>query len=209
MGPVSSACRQRRCVSRRRRRDLSNIAMVDETKTPKEIQRLDDEEILQDRRREQLGLLWRSGRSGIPPRRNTQRETLASPSLERAKRTLPNVSAENHQDHRLAQPSRSMEIKRWLRHGRKPRAPSSQLPPTITQPGFTRGETASCKGRWKGLSCLTRKFHEQFLGGGVLVTASCYPTRMCRMRTGLQICYSMVCSRPVLCRARNSKICEI
>src|SRR6266702_4533178 len=53
----------------------------------------------------------------------------------RAKRTLPNVSAEKHQDHRLAQPSRSMEIKRWLRHGRKPRAPSSQLPPTITQPG--------------------------------------------------------------------------
>src|SRR5258708_24691820 len=58
-----------------------------------------------------------------------------------------------------------MEIKRWSRHGRKPRAPSPQLPPTITQPGSTRGETASCKGRWKGLSCLTRKFHEQFEGG--------------------------------------------
>src|SRR5260370_1351901 len=99
--------------------------------------------------------------------RHAQRETLAHPSLGRAKRTLPNVSAENHQEHWLAQPSHSRESKRWFRHGRQPRAPSSKLPPAITQPRFTRGETASCEGRWKGLSCLTRKFHEQFLGGGV------------------------------------------
>jgi hypothetical protein len=35
-------------------------------------------------------------------RRHPQRETLAHSSLERAKWTLPNVSAENHQDHRMA-----------------------------------------------------------------------------------------------------------
>jgi RNA-directed DNA polymerase len=46
-------------------------------------------------------------------RRDTERETLAHPSLERAKRTLPNVPTENHEDHRLAQPSHRMEVKRW------------------------------------------------------------------------------------------------
>src|SRR5205823_13183211 len=132
--------------------------------------------------------------------------TLAHSSLERAKRTLPNVSAENHEDYRLAQSPHRMEVKRWSRHDRKPSAPSSQLPPATTQPGFTRGETASCQGRSKGLSCLTRKFHEQFLGGGMLVTASCYPTPMCVTVNGWPTCCAMACSKPVLSHPSPSAI---
>src|ERR1700730_3278307 len=108
---------------------------------------------------------------------------------------LSNMSAENHEDHGLAQPPHRMEVKRWSRHGRKPSAPPSHLSSASTQPGFTRGETASCKGRSKGLSCLTRKFHEQFLGDGMVVTLSCYPTLMSETASGSPICYVMACSK--------------
>jgi hypothetical protein len=46
------------------------------------------------------------------------------------------------------------------------------------------------------LELLTRKFHEQFLGGGVLVTASCYPTRICGTPSGLLIWLSHGLLRP-------------
>src|SRR5436305_13844989 len=57
---------------------------------------------------------------GCSHRRHPQRKTLAHSSLERAKRTLPSVSAENHQDNRVAQPSYRMEGKRRFTHSRKP-----------------------------------------------------------------------------------------
>ena len=58
-----------------------------------------------------------------------------------------------------------MEVKRWSRHDRKPSAPSSQLPPATTQPGFTRGETASCKGRLGRLELLDAKVSRAVLRG--------------------------------------------
>src|SRR5947209_17362237 len=80
----------------------------------------------------------------------------------------------------MAQPSHRMEVKRWSRHSRKPSASASQLSPASPQPRFTRGETASGQtGGTKGLSCLTRKFHEQFLGEGTPVMVFSYPTPMC------------------------------
>src|SRR5205823_11274312 len=97
--------------------------------------------------------------------RHSQGERLAHPSLERAKRTLPNVSAENHEDDWLAQSPHSMEVKRWFRHSRKPSASSSQLPPATPQPGFTRGETASCKGRLGRLELLDAKVSRAVLRG--------------------------------------------
>src|SRR5437667_8141429 len=58
-----------------------------------------------------------------------------------------------------------MEVKRWFRHSRKPSASSSQLPPATPQPGFTRGETASCKGRLGRLELLDAKVSRAVLRG--------------------------------------------
>src|SRR6266853_440157 len=144
---------------------------MDQKKTPKEIQRMGHEEILQDHRRKQWDLLWRGGRPGIPSRRDrtsanqttrqsqrrskplrpgmgtllrktlrrshgehSERKTMALSPLARAKRTLPSLPTENHQDHRMAQPSHSLEVKRWIKYSRKPSALASQLSSTSSQP---------------------------------------------------------------------------
>jgi len=60
----------------------------------------------------------------------TQRETMAQPSLEGAKRSLPYLSPEDHQDYRMAQSSPSLAIHRRIRSGRKPRTTSPNLSST-------------------------------------------------------------------------------
>jgi hypothetical protein len=45
----------------------------------------------------------------------TQRETMAQPSLEGAKRSLPCLSPEDHQNYRMAQSSPSLAIQRRIR----------------------------------------------------------------------------------------------
>src|SRR5260370_19715489 len=52
----------------------------------------------------------------------------------------------------------------------------SDLSPATSQPRKLRSGTVSGKGHWKGLSCLKRKFPEQFLGEGAMVTPPPYPT---------------------------------
>src|SRR5260370_8436435 len=87
-----------------------------------------------------------------------ERKTMALSPLERAKRTLPNLPTENHQNHRMAQPSHPLEVKRWIKHSRKPSAPSSQLSSTSSQPRRICSETASCQGRLKHLHSFTPPF---------------------------------------------------
>ena len=101
---------------------------------------------------------------------------------QRAERAVPRLPPEDHHADRVAQPPYRVAVPGGQRRRSESSAPASHLPQPSASPRAHRRETASGNGRWKGLSCLTGNCPEQFLGGGMAATPSCYPAPTSRWR---------------------------
>src|SRR6266567_3518278 len=86
------------------------------------------------------------------------------------------MSPTDYQTDGVAQPPQDLAVSRRRRPARKSGAVTPNVPPTTPPPRGNRGGAVSSRGHLKGLSCLTRKCHEQFSGEGTMATSSPYPT---------------------------------
>ncbi len=126
------------------------------------------------------------------PRRQTGadllRTTETSAAVERAERPMPRLPPQDHHAHGVAQPPCGVAVPWRERWHSESGARASHLPQPSASPRAHRRETASGSGRLRGLSCLTGNCHEQFLGGGMAATPSCYPAPTSRWRGGGATC---------------------
>src|SRR5262245_60540652 len=89
---------------------------------------------------------------------------------------MPGLQPEDHEIDGMEFSSHHLAVSWRQRQHQQPSTLTSSLSPASSQPRFDCGETAFQEGRWKGLSGLSLKIHEPFLGEGVTAMPPPYPT---------------------------------
>src|SRR5262245_3913028 len=90
---------------------------------------------------------------------------------------MPGLQPEDHEIDGMEFSSHHLAVSWRQRQHQQPSTLTSSLSPASSQPRFDCGETAFQEGRWKGLSGLSLKIHEPFLGEGVTAMPPPYPTK--------------------------------
>src|SRR5262245_37294516 len=89
---------------------------------------------------------------------------------------MPGLQPEDHEIDGMEFSSHHLAVSWRQRQHQQPSTLTSSLSPASSQPRFDCGETAFQEGRWKGLSGLSLKRREPFLGEAVTAMPPPYPT---------------------------------